>query len=327
MARYVADQNLTALYYESGLYGTASGAATWPGLVQNFTVDEDSGYTPIRFQGTGDRDIAAFVPLGQSFKGTLSLLPQDWRWIGYTLGSIVDTSGLTSTHVLSELNTGSMNAYTSGTDNPFTSFQLYNSEKGPGTGTNFNRQYAGCMIDELTINFPSNEIINCEVNWVAQSVTYSSGTQPSITASTARPFVAGDVKMSIPSGTTLASLNSASLKISNNLATKFYSNGSRVIGTPIPGPRDISVDINVDASSEWSKTLYDQYFLGGSTFNAIIYVSAAAGTRDMAITLSGCLINPEKNPNATEGVNMTDFTITATQMVASVNDTTPRYYW
>jgi len=325
MARYTADMNRTGFFYESGTYATTTGTTLqWIGGVQNFDADDSTGVFRIRYQGTHTRNVDQFVDGPLDHTGTLSYYPQDWKMLVFALGSNADVSGTTSTHTISELSPGSSSPFISGTDNPFTSFAIEHSEKAVGTGQNFVRTYKGCVVDELSISMPQSEPVTVDVNWIAQNVTFSSGAPTSITEDTSRPFLWSDVKVHIPSGTVYDNITNARFTIRNNLEPKHFDNGSRVITVPVPGYREYMLELTLDGTSERTKTLYDQYFLGGSTFNAILDLTVASN-RNIAITLSGCKLVDMAAPGGLTGVNQQTVTIEPKNCVALVSDTTPKY--
>lgn len=329
MARYIGDQNQTAFLYESGTYATASGTGHWIGLVTDFSPDEDISVQQVRYQGTGTRNTGQFISTQENFTGTMSYHPQDWKFLGFALGSNVDGGSPSPyTHTISEVNSASGNAFTSGALCPFMSFTLEHSQKGAATGLNFIRTFNGAMVNSMTLNIPEGDLISVDVDWIAQSDTFTSGAVTAVTAATTRPFVAGDTILTIPSGTSITTAKSHTLTINNNMVGPHYSNGSKTIGVPIPGNRDYEYSLTVDASSEFTKTFYDQYFLGGSTFNAQLQVTdagAGAGSRDLFITFSGCKLTDMEAPGGMEEVNEQTITIMPKTVSALVNDTIELY--
>ena len=163
------------------------------------------------------------------------------------------------------------------------------------------------MIDSYEFKWDMKGVIEATASYRAQSVNYSSGAAPATPSSGAgvwpgtspRPFAAKDVRVWLPSGTLLSNVKTGTFKIENGLnKDTFYSNGSDVADAPIPENRTYGLELTKHAASEWSKTLYDQYYKGGSPFNILLEVtdaSAGAGSRDCFITLSGCIIKDMKS--------------------------------
>ncbi len=303
MARYQGDQNKVVLIHESGTYGSASGTGQWIGYVQSNDIDESQGTKHITYQGTGTRNINLHVAGPIDNKGTLTYYPQDLRMLGFFLGSIVDTSGTQSSHKLVEAENGAGNAYTSGTVAPFMSFTIEDSHTSPGTGTNFIRTANGCVVDTFSLDIKQGEIITAEIGYVAQNVVHSSGTTTAVTENTAmRPYLWSDVKLHIPSGTVYPELVNLKFTASNKMEAPHYCNGSRVIATPYPIGRNYSVEITNETDSSRLKTLYG-YFKSGTDFNMMIELNAAAGSQAEFIILSGCEIDPMKNPSPVEGID------------------------
>src|SRR3990167_1178382 len=146
MARYLSDQSKVVLILESGTFGAGIGsnssAGTWPGLVESYDFVENQNTIQTRFLGQGNRNIGRFDFGPLDIEGTISFMPQDWRMLGFTLGSITTTSGTAQTNNyrfdLAEVNGGVRgNAFTSGTLNPFISFAVEESRAGATANQNF----------------------------------------------------------------------------------------------------------------------------------------------------------------------------------------------
>ena len=67
------------------------------------------------------------------------------------------------------------------------------------------------------------------------------------------------------------------MNINNNLEARFPLNGSRTIEEPYPLNRDYEVSATFLMDSTNAKSLYDQYYIGGSEFNAMVQIEAVAG--------------------------------------------------
>lgn len=329
MARYAGDQNQVTFSYESGTYASTSGAQQWIGLVQNNDIDDATGVIPVRYVGTGDRNVDLWVDGPRDVTGTFSYFPQDWKLLGYALGSIVDAGSPSPyTHALEEVNSASGNAFTSGIMNPFLSFTVTDSQKGSATGQNFIRTAVGAMVDTWTMTASQGDIIQVEVNYRAQDTSFTSGALGAVTASTTRPFQWSDVQVHKPSGTVLEAVKDLSFSINNNIEAPHYLNGSRQIDVPIPLSRDYEMSLTLDGTSEESKTLWETNFISGTEFNLMLEVTdagAGAGSRDMFAVLSGCKIIDMTAPSPMEGVNEQTLTIRPKTVSVLVNDTIELY--
>jgi len=325
MARYTAANNKVVMFWESGAYGTKLGTAIWPGLVQEHTLDEDTGVITTRYLGTSGRNVDQFIDGPRNYTGALSYFPQDWRMVVAALGSNTDAGSPSPyTHTPAELPSTAL-AFTSGTLNAFTSFQIEDSKTAVGTGLNFVRTIKGCSVNSWSLNGTQGEPLSCDVDYIGQDVTLSSGASTAVTENTARPFMWKDVKLFVPSGTQFTELKDFSLSVNNNLEAPHYLDGTSVIGAPIPLNRDYEFTATIDASSGRAKTLWDSYFIGGSTFNMLMDISVSAGSRDAFITLSGCKLIDMEMPSSQEGTNEISLTIAPQKMTMSVNDTILKY--
>jgi hypothetical protein len=326
MALYTGDRNKVVMFFESGTYANASGTGQWMGLIQDHNIDETQDRASIRYQGADTRDVSTFVQTLIDVKGTVSYYPQDFRMLGFALGSIVDAgSPIPYTHALAEINASSPgNAYTSGTKAPFLSFGLEDS-KAHVTGLNFIRTVKGAMVDSLTLSSKQGEPLSVDVNYVAQSVAFTSGASTAVTADTNRPYLWSDSSINIPSGTNFEEVTDWDLTINNNIEVPHYCNGSRVAGLPQPLNRDYELTLTYQANSQKSKTIYDSYFQGGSDFNVHIPITINAGSRFATITLSGCQVFPLAMDGSVEGIVEQKVTIIPKSCSVAVSDFILKY--
>ena len=251
MSRYAADQNQVVFFYESGTYANTSGVGQWPGLIQDHTIDEAANVIVTRYVGGGTRDVSRFDDGPLDFTGTFTFFPQDWKFLGFALGSVVDAGSPSPyTHTISAVDSDVGNYATSGLSSPFVSFGIEDAQITAGaTGTNYLRTLKGCMVDSISISSTQGEPVSCEVTYRAQNVTFFSGAATAVTADTTRPFLWNDCQFHLPSGTKIDEVTDFDLTISNNLETPHYLNGSRVIGVPEPLNRDYELTLTLHGSS------------------------------------------------------------------------------
>lgn len=325
MGIYGADQNAVGFFYESGTYGNTSGALQWIGLIQSHDIDENMNRTPIRYAGTATRNVDMFVDVQTDVTGNFTYYPQDFKFLMFALGSIVDAGSPSPyTHTISEINSNSIGPFTSGTRTPFISFGLEDSKTSTTAGLNFLRTVKGGCVDNFELTWSEGGIMEASVDYVAQSVTFSSGAATALTEDTSAPFVAANVKLHVPSGTIYPTTDGA-FRIANNLNPRHYSNGSMVISVVRPENRDYGLDVTMDMESSEAKIMYDQYFKGGSAFNAMLEVTVSTGSRDAFITLSGCKILSMDIPSPVEGVQPYSLTVQPESASGFVNDLNIRY--
>ena len=132
--KYIADSNQLCFQFESGTYANASGARQWIGLVQDNTPTDDVGVVPIRYQGAYTRGVSVFTNGPQKFAGTFTYYPQDWKLLGFALGSVLFQSTAGSKMIL-ESDSDDVN-YAIPTQS-LSSFTLEDSKKTPNAGSNF----------------------------------------------------------------------------------------------------------------------------------------------------------------------------------------------
>ena len=327
MSRYQAGGNQCAFIYESGAYANESGNAQWIGQVQSCNIDDQENVQQVRYQGNNTRNINQHIPLARDVDVTINYYPQDWKMLGLALGSVVDGGSPSPyTHTLKELNGDAVGYHTSGALNPFPSITIEDVKRGPGTNQNYKRTVRGATINSWKLSWSQGEILECEMNLMAQSVTFTSGAPSSVTPATTRPHIWKDVTLSAPSGTNHITMSEGSFEVSNGLERKHYQNGSREASVPALGGRNYTIETTSDLTSETHRDLYHQYYKGGSTFNSIMIVDAdGTGSRDVTLTLSGCAITKMDSPSEIEGVNQVDMTIIPEQVTGVVNDTIELY--
>lgn len=331
MARYVADQNSSAFQYESGTYASASGTNQSIGLTQETSVEEQTNMIDIRFQNSASRNVSTFQKGVLDYDISVPFYPQDWKTLAFALGSCVDAGSPSPyTHVISEVNSASGNAFTSGTKLPFMSFTYQQAAKGASTGENSILTVQGAVIDEWNMTISPGEPVSVEVTAFGQSGTFTSGAISLPSVSSMRPYMFDDFVVHIPSGTLIDTTKEIGVNIKNNFARDdaHYLNGSRVMDIPAPLNRDYEVSLTIDASSEFRKTLHESYLLPGSSFNMMIFGNAkdaGAGSRDVAFIFSGCVLKSMPNANKTEGVDEDELTISPQSLIVNVNDTIEKY--
>lgn len=328
MGFFVNDQSQICMFHESGLYATVSGTAVWPGLVQSHDIDTGINKEKLRYCGTSTRNVGRFVDTVEDHTGTLSMYPQDWRFLFFALGSVVDGGSPSPyTHVISEQNSGVLNGYTSGTLIPWVSFSLEDSQKVGITGANFIRTMNGCVADELTISASEGDrFVSVEVPYIAKSCIYTSGAPSTVTEVTTAPYLWQDCKVYIPSGTLVQGLTGFSWHMANGMVPKHYGTGSATVEAVVPSTRDYDFTLDIDPDSTQRKAFYNQYFRGGSEFNCMLHIGKGTGSNDLYLVMSGCQIDDMDDPTSNDGAVCTEsITVIPKTASAAVDDQVLKY--
>jgi len=323
MTRFIGEQNSVAFLFESGTYGSTSGAGNWIGLVQENSIDENIGVTQIRYLGNMSRNVGQMVNGTLDYTGELTYYPQNFKLLYYALGSTYETSGTTMTHNISEANGNVANGFVATPNNPWISFTLEDS-KTTVTGSNFIRTLKGCNVDEFKISAAEGELVECSANYIAQELVYSSGARTAATVNTETPYLWSDCTINMPSGTKIDKISDFEFGIKNNFEANHYLNGSRVIHTPTPGNREYNFDITMHLDDAQAKKFYDEYYIGGSTFNTILDMTKSAA-RNCIITMSGCKVIDMEVPSTFEGPIETSIKIVPTSCSAISKDNVYKY--
>ena len=260
------------------------------------------------------------VPL--DYTGTFTYFPQDWKFLAFAIGSCQDAGSPSPySHTITETNSDDANIHIA--DQSLESFTIEDSKKTPTAGSNFIRTTAGCMIDTMGITMSEGELMSCEIGYRGQNVVFTSGAVTAVSPVTTTPYTWSDIAVHLPSGTVLPNVTEFSLTINNNLEARFPLNGSRTIEIPMPLNRDYEVSATFIMDADNAKPLYDQYYIGGSTFNAMVQVEATAGSA--YIIMSGCRITDMEVPSPVEGLTEQTCTIVPRTISATIHDTTQYY--
>jgi len=324
--KFLADQNQLAFFYESGTYADQSyvtaGSREWIGLVQDHTPDEGAGVVSIRYQGSTDRNVDTFVDGPLDYVGTFTYYPQDWKFLAFAIGSCPETAAAGS-HVMIESNSDDESVHVK--SQSLSSFTLEDSKKTPSavTGSNFIRTFKGCMVDSMGISMSAGELVSVDIGYKAQDVGFSSGLVTAVAPTTTKPYTWSDIAVQIPSGTDVPNCTDFSLTINNNLEARYPLNGSRTIEIPVPLNRDYEVSSTFLMDNDNAETFYKQYYIGGSTFNALVKMEATAGSA--YIVMSGCRITDMEVPSPVEGLHEQTCTIVPQHIEASVHDAVVDY--
>ena len=325
MARYISDQNKVVLLHESGTYGSTSGAGIWVGQVMSNDIDESEGLIETRFLGGSTRNWLVMEQGPRDYKGKVNFRVQDLRLLGFAMGSVVSTSGTNMTHTLSENNNDvRQSAFTSGTLNPPFSFTLEDSKQATGTGKNFIRTINGVVPSKVSLSVKQNEPVTADVEYVAQTLTITSGNSTAVVQNSNRPYLWSDVTLTM-GGSVIQTAKDIRLDLENNTIPPHYLNGSRNISVPFQTNRNYTMEVTLDADSESILALYNTLFLSGTTFNTTLDLNADAeqgvtGSMHAIISLSGCRLFKPKTPSPSEGVVEQTITIRPQTVSATVYD-------
>jgi len=325
MGQFLGDMNQVGYFFTSGTYATASGAALQSfGLVQSHEPDETVNISNVRYTGTESRDVGKFVTTSKDYAGKVSYYPQDFKFAWMAFGSVADTSGATNTHIISATNSDDGNVTASGTNGGFVDFNIEDAHQINVSGLNSIRTYNGCKTNSWSITGGEDDLITCDMSYIGQSMTPGSNTSSTYTASTTSPIVFSDCLFHFPSGTVIDEMISFTFTLNNNLKTRHYGNGSLVIAEPVPLSRDYNFDVTFDENSSHRKTLYEQYFQGGSTFNCMLQIGTSATNRAF-VWMSGCRLSNDTAPTPNEGVVEESVTILPGTAGINVSDAISSY--
>lgn len=319
-ARYTADQNKVLGIHESGTYGVPmTGSSFWVGQVISNSIDDQENKIPTRYLGTSTRSIDAMDEGVRDVTGVATYRVQNFQLPFYAIGSVEQvTSGTDIMHFkVTEIgNDVLQSAFTSGPLNPPISFSLEDSKQAPGTGKNFIRTINGVTPNSTTLKFTSSEVVTCDLDYIGQTLTYSSGATTAVTEITTIPYTFGDVSLTMAGSTVTA--KEATLEINQNIDGPHYLNGSRDIATPFAGNRDYTLSVTMDLDSSTATMFYDEFYKSTSKFNSVMDLDSdtSTGSQHAIFTLSGCHISSMDNPSEAEGVGETTMEVVVEKVSA-----------
>lgn len=336
MARYISDQNKVVLIQESGTYAVTSGNGVWIGEVTESSMDDVEGKIEDRYLGTATRNFNDFVAGPRDVTGTITYNTQDFRIPLWAIGSVVDsTAAGIDKHIVTENATNVIqNPFTSGANrlnNPM-SFTIEDSKQSIGTGRNFIRTVKGCVPNIVTITATQGEKVSTEVQYIGQTLSFSSGTTTSVTetlGSNIRPYLWSDASIKV-AGSTLSTVKEVTFEINNNIEAPHYINGSRDISVPIPMNKEYRLGLTLDLDGTDAAMLYNTLYKNNASFNAILDFNAdgqvaTAGSAHAIFTMSGCIITAMDNPSLNEGTNESTVEIRPKSVNGSVWDQLGKY--
>jgi len=337
MTRFISDQNKVVMLLESGTYANGNdttgitGSVAWIGQVTDNSIDDAENKIETRYLGTATRNFDTFDDGPRDVTGTLTYHPANMRIPFMAIGSIVDTAaGSKSFHLATEVSTNVWgNAFVSGTGALRTplSFTLEDSKQGVGTGKNMIRTIGGCVPNTTTISATQGEKVQVAVDYVGQTLTFSSGTSSTTTTrSGLTPFLWSDCSITI-SGTTMDTVKSFDFEINNNIDAPHYLNGSRDISAPIVGNRDYTFTVTMDLDAEDADVLYQDLYKDNGTFNCTLDMNkdVTTGSQHAIFGLNDCKITSFEAPSVVEGTTEATLEIRPKSVVGSCFDTEVNY--
>lgn len=326
MTRFIQDQGKVVGIFESGTYAVSNGSVFWPGQVMELKIDEQENLIETRYLGGSSRNFMTMEQGPRDYTGTLSYRVQDLRLLGYALGSVVSTSGTTQTHNLKEVDNGvRQSPFTSGTLNPPISFTLEESKTVYGSNKNFIRTLKGVIPMKVTLNLKQNQPVTADVDFVAQDLIYSNGATTAVQPYNNRPYLWADTLLTL-GGSVIQTVKDITFELDNGVTNPHYLNGSRVIAVPFRENRNYTMTVILDADSESIQPFYQQFFLGGSSFNATLDLNAdlhagVTGSAHATIFMSGCRLFDMTTAAPNTGVSEQTLVVRPQNVNAVVYDT------
>jgi hypothetical protein len=263
------------------------------------------------YLGTATRSWNVALQGPRDVTGQFTYYPNDMRLVFWGIGSTKSVSGTNSTHSVSEIDSNvRQSPFVSGTLNPPMSFTIEDSQQTVGTGQNFVRTVKGATPDVIKITNIQGDKVNVDVNYVGQTLVYTSGLTTAVTIPTTVPYLWNNVTLTL-AGSSLDTTKEIIFEINNNVTPPHYLNGSRDISVPYKGNRDYTLDLTVDLDANLTDMLYRGFYKGGSSFNVTYDLNAdtTTGSQHTIFYMSGCVITKMDSPSKLDGVTESKITI------------------
>ena len=294
----VAGVDSYLLYSKETSYGSAETVASNWSYIQSFSPTIKNNMISTRgFVGAGGdaRAVSKFSPGQLDVSWTMDLIPNDFSFMEYALGSATTVSSTT----------------TFGTKDRPPSFTMSNNINNDTTPRE--ETYSGCILNAMTLKATVGESVSINLSGISSLINYDS-------TLTANAAIASDDVWTFQHGTLNLDgavsniIDSIEFTISNNWETK-YGLGSRLVQTAVPKARDLSLKFTVKYLDD---TLYAQ-LLGASTPTSDGSPTAVAssvlaftnGNKSLTITLSNGFIEEFTETNNLNDLVGEDFTLNA----------------
>lgn len=256
-----------------------------------------------RVRGLGSRNAESLVE--GRFEGSLAVnfILSNNRWLGAVLGSSSSAAaGSAYDHTYAEADTIPSMTIEEGTD--------------LGT-TDHVSKFLGCKVNELTMRCNAGEVVNVTMDTIYKTETEGSSLDGTPASEAESPMFFAEGTLELPSGSTLARVQSIDFRISNNLI-RTYGLGSRLISALVEGNRDYTFTINktFEVASDMLEKFYGNVAGPSSTTIAetatlvLTFTNGDSGAdeRTLVLTLTGVKLDEETLPKTTGEVIMENVT-------------------
>ena len=300
-----------------GTYGTAG--TLIERLGRNAQIDpskNSQNWTEIRGAATNSLNPGSFELGQEDFGGTLTFIPQNWKFLKFVLLSAVsdvtDTDNTTYyTHTFTNGNSGLL---------PFT------LERGIQTsGTDRVRTYEGCQVNSFSLAWDASgqgNFVTAAAEFFAEDA--NNGTSvTSLTAPSTEGFKPRHVGLTLES-TLVSNLKSGTFTVNNNLSDGRYANFNlaRLKGESVQLKRNFVLTAVVDTKDD---TYWDA-FDGGVVLTGTNKLVFDRGTNDeLTITFGNAYLNTASDPTNLDGINQTTLNIVMDDATFVVNDALSDY--
>jgi hypothetical protein len=295
-------------------WGTAASATKDVGLVQSMTINDSNNLR--RLFSASQRNATDLISGGYDVGGTIDVIYQNARLLGYAIGRPVDNTtpadhDATGTpdikHIMAETDT-------------LTSFTL---EDGYNSTADTVLKYSGCVINDITLKLALDNQLHITANFIGKSVATTTASATTAVVSTLTPLP--DYFGSLTTGAdgaevAIGDLQSFEFTISNELE-KLRKCGTRLLSDLQATERQYTFKFTMGFSTPTEYNL----FLGGAgvlagtpgtattplvpsfVFTVTNGLAANSGLRSVVIDCNNCAYNTVGKPSVIKGYIFQDF--------------------
>ena len=280
-------------------YGTA--ATPVEILARNASFDpsrDNQNIIPVKGASTDVLDVPVREFGQETWGGTLSYVPQNWKFLKFVLlaeaNKVTDTAPTPYTHTFTNTKTG------------LASFTL---ERAIQATTSRVRRYEGCQVDNYALSWDASDVgsyLNATATVFAEDG--NNGTSvTSLVAPTTEGYKPRYTALTLE-GSSVAYLRSGTFTINNGLTDGMYADSSvaRLKKESAPILRTFNLTAVAQYEDDTFFDMLDSADILGST-NTLVFQRAA--NDNLTVTFTGAYLNTAPDPTNLEGANTVNLNI------------------
>lgn len=204
-------------------------------------------------------------------------------------------------------------------------FKSFTVEASIDSATDYVRKFNGCYVNGMKIDCEEGGELNASFPLIGMNTSAAGTTATTVSIPTTAPYLFNQGAITCMGGA-IATVNSFGVDMKNNMKGKHYiqsTNGLNVyeVGT---GKRNIEITMSaVPQSNAWTERMRPGAQSAATTFSAVF--TRATSTDVLTLSATGVYLKDLGQPVPEEGEFVTDMTLIAKTLSATVIDSTPYY--